>query len=199
MKTNFTARAAVLIALTSVGTLHAHHSSSMFDISKAVWIRGTVTDYRAAFPHAIIVLEEERADGAIRRWTIEGPDPIHLGRMSVEPDVGDSIDVCGFNLRDGIAIRSASADPYGISPQFVHGHALVMPDGHWELFGSYGSLAECMRSSGGQRDSWLRFLRDPSVRVLWCVQRRIARQKNLAVYPSEFADEVNALIGESCE
>ncbi len=197
MRMSFTARAAAIIALTSVGTLHAHHSSSMFDISKAVWITGTVTDYRAAFPHATIVLEEERADGAVRRWTIEGPDPIHLGRMRVQPDVGDSIRVCGFSLRDGISIRSASADPYGVSPQFVHGHALVMPDGHWELFGSYGSLAECMRSS--QRDSWLKFLGNANAWVLWCDQRRIARQKNLAVYPAEFADEINALMAEPCE
>lgn len=192
-----------IVSLAWVIALQAHHSSSMFDIARPVWIEGTVVRYDAVNPHATMVLEESGADGEVRRWTVEGPHLRRLGNMGVQPQVGDRISVCGFSLREGYPLRSQSPDPYGMSGQFVHGHALLMPDGHVELFGPYGSLAECIRSSDGQQEAWLDFLNNshPSVHFLWCGQRRYAR---LAGPDSPIAssvglfDEINGLMDDPC-
>lgn len=201
MKKKLAIWAAVTFSLAAASMLHAHHSSSMFDISNPIWVKGTVVDYKAVNPHATMLLEEEMADGDVRRWTIEGPRLGRIARMGVEPKVGDIIEVCGFNLREGLVQRESSPDPYGMSGQFAHGHVLLMPDGHWELFGAYGSLAECLRSSDEQRTSWLDFLNDsdPSVRELWCGQRRFARQGDLEGYPTELVEEINDSMAEPCE
>jgi hypothetical protein len=148
---------------------------------------------------------EERLDGAVRRWTIEGPNLRRIGQMGKEPAVGDDIAVCGFDLKEGISTRSATADPYSRSDRFMHGHTLLMPDGHWELFGSYGSLAECIRSSGERRESWLTFLDsgDPRARDFWCRQRSgILRQSAPSDWAASlvaFVEEINGQMATPCE
>jgi len=191
-------------ALASAGAVQAHHSLSMVDISTSIWVRGKVVHFEAVNPHALMVLEESRANGEVQRWTIEGGHSGRIGRMGVLPREGDVIEVCGFPLREGLLSQDSSPDPYGFSGQFVHGHTLLMPDGHWELFGPYGSLAECMTSSDEKRDSWLDFLNnaDSSVRDLWCGQRWSAEQglsSNSTAYPTELGDEINGLMAEPCE
>lgn len=178
----------------------------MFDSSTPVWVKGAVIDYRPANPHATIVLEESRSNGEALRWTVEGPHMGRIRRMGVQPKIGDVIEVCGFAFREGLSIRSLSEDPYGLSGQFIHGHTLLMPDGHWELFGPYGSMAECIKSSDEQRDSWLDFLNnaDPSVHGLWCAEWRFAHARmddsqDPAGYPIELADEINGMLEDSCE
>lgn len=203
MKTAIAIGAAALAAAYGAGTLRAHHSSSMFDISTPIWVEGTVVDYEAVNPHATMVLEERSADGEVRRWTVEGPHLGRIRRMGAQPAPGDVIEVCGFALRGRLSQRRPSADPYGMSERFVHGHALLMPDGHWELFGAYGLLAECIRSSDEPRDSWVEFLdnSDPSVRDLWCGQRRAAQRRassDPTAYSTELVDEINALMANPC-
>jgi len=127
--------AGAVLAFALTCPLQAHHSISMFDVTTPIWVEGRVVAYEAVNPHATMVLEE-RADGVVRRWTVEGPNLRRIAQMGTEPAVGDDMAVCGFDLKEGISTRSTTADPYGRSERFVHGHLLLLPDGHWELFGS---------------------------------------------------------------
>ena len=195
--------AATLAALAGFGAAQAHHSSSMFEISAPIWIKGRVVVFEAVNPHPTMLLELRGDDGELRQWTVEGPNLRRLGRMREQPEVGDVIEVCGFALKAEFRTRSAATDPYGKSPGFVHGHMLLMPDGHWELFGAYGSLSGCMQSADYGIDTWVDFLdhADPSVRELWCGQRRTAVERGLgnAIYPRELAEQVNARMASPCE
>jgi hypothetical protein len=194
----------VILAFAVMHPLQAHHSISMFDLTTPIWVEGRVVAYEAVNPHATMVLEE-RVEGAVRRWTVEGPSLRRISQMGMEPEVGDDIAVCGFDLKEGTTTRSSTADPYGRSDQFIHGHTLSMPDGHWELFGSYGSLAECIRSSGERRESWLAFLDsgDPRAREFWCGQRRgILRRSASSDWAASlvaFVEEINGLMADPCE
>jgi hypothetical protein len=39
-------------------SVQAHHSNGMFDLSTAIWVKGTVVRYEPVSPHAMIELEE---------------------------------------------------------------------------------------------------------------------------------------------
>src|SRR5262245_40801885 len=104
-------KASLLIAaFAGVSAAQAHHSISMFDISKPVWLQGKVVDYLRAQPHARVTLETTGADGRVQRWFIDGPSLNRLGRMLAEPAVGDVIEVCGFALKPENATRFAETE-----------------------------------------------------------------------------------------
>ena len=65
----------------------------------------------------------------------------------------------GIGVAAIIAIVSLAAHAHhnSGSNNFVHGHALVMPDGHMAVFGSYGKLDHCIRP-GDTPAEWLQFL-----------------------------------------
>jgi len=184
---------AAAIAIVSLAA-HAHHNSGMFDPAQ-IWIEGTVIRYEPVNPHVTMLLEETGADGQVRQWTIEGP---HLGRipeMHVEPKVGDTIQVCGFPLRTSVKLRVAGHDPYEMSDNFVHGHALVMADGHMEVFGSYGKLDHCIRP-GDTAAQWLEFL-NGSWRAsrAWCNAMRTSAPSSA---PQALVAEISARMELSC-
>ena len=123
-------------ALASVGPVKAHHSSSMFDMSTHVWLRGTVVSYEPINPHALIELEERTEDGQVRRWTVEGPRLGRIAALGVDEDfleVGEVIDVCGFFGKDDT-----------FRDRRVHGKVLVTPDGQKWQWGPYGRLESCV-------------------------------------------------------
>jgi hypothetical protein len=195
---------AAMITLAWGGMLQAHHSGSMFDITTAEWLEGKVVAYEAVNPHATMVIEAVGDDGAVQRWTVEGPHLGRIGRMGMQPQVGDVIGVCGFFLKAELSIRSSTADPYGLTERFVHGHTLRMPDGHWELFGPYGNMAECIEASGTSIDAWVDFLdqADLSVRGLWCAHRSFAqrpRSSDLPAIDASMFDELNGRMADPCD
>ncbi len=188
-------RAAALAALACAGSLRARHNAGMFDAAP-VWIKGTVVRYEPVNPHATIVLEESAADGRARRWTVEGPQLRRIRGMGVQPKVGDAIEVCGFALREDVSIRSSSADPYELSERFVHGHALVMPGGHLELFGPYGKLDHCIRPDDEIRMR-LDFLdADARARAAWCNGLKFSMPSSA---PKAVVDEINGLMADPCD
>src|SRR4249920_1196264 len=69
---------AATAALACAGSLRAHHSISVIDITTPVWVKGTVVEYEPISPHAMIELDVRGADGETRRWTVQGPN---LGRL----------------------------------------------------------------------------------------------------------------------
>jgi hypothetical protein len=90
---------AVLVTLVSAGSLLAHHSLTNYDTTKAVRVKGTVTQFHQINPHSFIFLEEKGADGQTHRWAIEGPSVNQIVRMGFAKDFlkpGDVVEVCGY-------------------------------------------------------------------------------------------------------
>lgn len=127
---------AVLISLACVGSLQAHHSSALFDMSTHIWLKGTVVRYEAINPHALIDLEVHTDSGEIQQWTVEGPRLGRLERLGVDGDfvnIGDIIEVCAFFGKEDVTRDSR-----------VHGHVIVRPDGQKWQWGPYGRLERCV-------------------------------------------------------
>ena len=139
-----TAVGAILIC---AGTLQAHHSNSMFDPNKFLWVKGTVVRYQHMNPHAMITLEERKVDGKIQQWIVEGPRLGRIELLGVDEHfikLGEVIDVCGFFFKDEAIGRRLSPDPDSAAIHFIHGQVLVKPDGQKWLWGPYGQLDKCI-------------------------------------------------------
>lgn len=183
----------------------AHHSLSVFELSTAIWIRGTVVRYEPIAPHAMIYLEETTADGRIERWRVEGPWPTRLGwilenHAGVDRSEffkpGDVIEVCGFDMKSEFTPRRAADEP---APEwkFTHGQMVVMPDGRMQTWGGYGKLDNCVRPADSVK-TWIGFLNaDPLARPMWCGSRRNAN--TATVTPREFADAVSSGMTNPCD
>ena len=170
----------------------------MIEVSKSIWIKGTVVRYEPISPHTRFELDERTADGQVQRWTIEGPFPGRLSRilnqngMRADEDfleAGEVVEVCGFYPKQSNADR--------VPPPYVHGHVLVMPDGRMESWGPYGKLDNCIRQSD-QAEAWADFLNaDPLAREFWCNIRGFVGVASTA--PTGVVDEINGLLTGSCD
>ena len=133
--------------LICAGTLQAHHSSGMFDLSRSLWVKGAVVRYQHMNPHALITLEERKADGKIQQWIVEGPRLGRIELLGVDEHfikLGEVIDVCGFFYKDEAIGRRLSPDPDSAAIHYIHGQVLVKSDGQKWLWGPYGQLDRCV-------------------------------------------------------
>jgi hypothetical protein len=204
MKQKAVAGLAAIATLAGVGTLSAHHSVSMIDVSTPVWVKGTVVRYEPISPHTMFELETRTTDGQMQRWTIEGPFPGRLARIlsgnGMQPNedfvhAGDVIEVCGFRPNRNQSIGNVSASP-DVSRPYIHCHVLVMPDGRMESWGPYGKLDNCLRQTD-QPETWLKFLEeDPLAHELWCNSKKFVAVASTA--PAGLVDKIDAGLTERC-
>lgn len=69
---------AVLIGIAIGGAsspIFAHHSFTMFDMTKRVTLVGTVTSFEWTNPHAYIEIDVPDEKGAVKHWSIELGSP----------------------------------------------------------------------------------------------------------------------------
>jgi uncharacterized protein DUF6152 len=84
----------------------AHHSHSMFDMSREVTITGTVTSYDYRNPHVFLHLDVKGENGAVMSWAVEMSN---IGNMQTRGiyrstfKVGDVVTVKLNPLKDGRA------------------------------------------------------------------------------------------------
>jgi hypothetical protein len=81
----------------------AHHSFAMFDQSKRVTIKGTVTEFQWTNPHAFIHLNVPGAGNSSEAWHIELNSPNNLRRQgwkSTSLKAGDEVTLVTYPLRD---------------------------------------------------------------------------------------------------
>jgi hypothetical protein len=97
--------AAVWLFAAGISSGQAHHSSTMFDHSKTVIIKGTVTEVRWVNPHVTITINGAISDDeAPAEWLMEMTSPGNLVRAggwrrdAVKP--GDKVEVVFSPLRD---------------------------------------------------------------------------------------------------
>lgn len=97
-------RATLCILLVTAGTSAvAHHSFAMFDQTKEVTLKGTVTDFQWTNPHAFIHVQTMGTDGKPEVWQIELNSPNNLKRQgwkSTSLKVGDNVTLKTNPLRD---------------------------------------------------------------------------------------------------
>jgi hypothetical protein len=177
----------------------------MFDSSTPIWVKGTVVRYEPISPHAMIELEERTADGRMQRWSVEGPFPGRLQRIldskKMGPEqhllkAGDTIEVCGFDLRADLRASGVSPERRDASTKFIHAPLIVMPDGHMQTWGPYGKLDNCVRAKDSA-NAWRDFFNtDPLARDLWCNGRRNTTAASVA--PKALVDEISGLISNPC-
>ena len=60
---------AALLSLTTAA--FAHHSFAVFDHTRTVTLRGTVTRFQWTNPHAFIELDVPQADGSLKHYSVE--------------------------------------------------------------------------------------------------------------------------------
>ena len=65
--------AAVLIG--SAGAALAHHSFTMFDMTKRITLAGTVTEFEWTNPHSYIEIDVPEEKGGVKHWSIELGSP----------------------------------------------------------------------------------------------------------------------------
>lgn len=70
----------VLLALAAAAVPLAGHHASYFDPEKTVTVSGRVARFEWTNPHAYLMIDTERPDGQVQRWTVEGRSPNQLMR-----------------------------------------------------------------------------------------------------------------------
>ena len=134
---------AVLVTITSAGSLLAHHSLANFDTTKAVRVKGKVVRVHQINPHSFIYLEQTDADGKMQRWAVEGPNMLQLSRRGIASDFlkyGDVIEACGYLPKENTIWQIAEPNTTGpsLSGRLLNGEVIVMPDGKEMSWGDYG-------------------------------------------------------------
>jgi len=67
--------AAVLAVLGAPASLWAHHGSAIYDETKAVVVKGVVTDWVWANPHCLLEFDVKNDKGETVHWTAEVSNP----------------------------------------------------------------------------------------------------------------------------
>lgn len=96
--------AAALLVPLGAGTVAAHHSMSMFDSSREVNVRGTVTQFQWANPHAYIQMVATNSRGEEVEWSMEMGSPMYLYARGWRPRTlrpGTEVVVRIYPLRNG--------------------------------------------------------------------------------------------------
>lgn len=100
---------AMAMLLGAPNQIWAHHSTAMFDTSKAVTFRGTITKMVWANPHCFIYFdgnaETDAPNAPVQHWAVEGQSPSvmhnHGGWDEDTAKVGDKVVLTGNPRRDG--------------------------------------------------------------------------------------------------
>jgi hypothetical protein len=76
MTTSQALRSCTLLAVMAAATpLFAHHSFTMFDMTKKITLVGSVTTFEWTNPHSYIEIDVPDDGGAMKHWSIEMGSP----------------------------------------------------------------------------------------------------------------------------
>ncbi len=105
MKSHWLRLSALLAPLALAVPAVAHHSFAMFDFSKTLTVKGTVTEFRWTNPHVALLLQVDPKPGtAPEVWSMELTSPGNLTRGGWTRHsfkAGDRIELVFNPLRDG--------------------------------------------------------------------------------------------------
>jgi hypothetical protein len=91
---------ALLVPVASV----AHHGSAIYDETKAVFVKGVVTEWLWANPHCLLEFDVKDDKGNVVHWTAEvsnPPDMIARGWSRKMFKAGDEVDIAMIAAKNG--------------------------------------------------------------------------------------------------
>lgn len=147
--------AACAAALSFTGSLEAHHSSSLFDVTTPIRLEGVIAAVHFANPHSFILVDVVGSDGNRVRWAVENSGTLAMTRQrgfgEETLQVGDPIEVCGYAPKRSQATaeegaRRASPRPapwWGEGMRALTGRLLILKSGPAEHWSRYGPLEPC--------------------------------------------------------
>jgi hypothetical protein len=122
MKTSRIVAVCLGLGLLMVGApLFAHHGNAAYDQTKSVTIKGTVTQFVWANPHAQIYLDVKDAKGNVVKWAVETLSPGKLHRSGWERDSVKPGDQVTITLQ---AAKSGAPVGFLLKLQFADGRSL---------------------------------------------------------------------------
>lgn len=92
------------LAIASAAPARAHHSHSMFDMSREVTITGAVTSFSYRNPHVFLHLDVKDEKGAVVSWAVEMSNISNMQSRGIHQSafkVGDVVTVKINPLKDG--------------------------------------------------------------------------------------------------
>ena len=108
MKVKMALPSGLLVTIVAVAApVLAHHSFSMFDMTKDVPYKGTVVEYRWVNPHVHVTLQVDADSGdpsTVGTWDIEGASTNIMARQGwtkASFRAGDKVTVIAHPLKDG--------------------------------------------------------------------------------------------------
>jgi hypothetical protein len=121
--------------------MFAHHGTAVFDTSKALTLKGNVTEWDWSNPHCLLQFDIKNESGQVVHWIAETQNPAEMvslgwGKDSFKP--GDEVTVSLMPVKNG--------RPYGRIKQ------IVLPDGKTFVTVKEGlTPKEIGDSSGGSK------------------------------------------------
>jgi len=89
---------ALVLVMTAVATVFAHHSFATYDTSKQLKIEGKLVQFVYRNPHSFVHVETTDASGEVQRWAVEWGGTSQLAGAGVKRDslkIGDHVVIVG--------------------------------------------------------------------------------------------------------
>ena len=94
----------VLVVLSGVGTALAHHSFAVYDHTRTLNLKGTVTRWKWSNPHAYLDIDIKDAQGTVKHFVLEGTSINMMQRTGWRSNmikVGDQVMAVAAPLLNG--------------------------------------------------------------------------------------------------
>ena len=90
--------------LLIAGHASAHHSATMFELTKTITVEGVVKEFQYTNPHSWLLVDVKDKSGKVTTWGFEAEGPSTLQRAGIRPSEfkpGTKVTMTGRPMRDG--------------------------------------------------------------------------------------------------
>jgi len=97
----------IALAMLMVAPAFAHHSFAVYDHTRTVTLRGTVTRFQWTNPHAFIEMDVQQSDGSMKHYSVELTSINMMQRVGWRSNMikpGDKVQVVMAPLLSGEAV-----------------------------------------------------------------------------------------------
>ena len=105
MKTKFLTAFILILAISTFALpLLAHHGNAVYDDTKTITLKGTVTQWVWANPHCILHLNVTDDRGQVVSWIVETENPtsmFNIGWTKTSFNPGDQVIVTALQVKNG--------------------------------------------------------------------------------------------------
>jgi Family of unknown function (DUF6152) len=94
---------ALAISIVSI-PLYAHHGNAVYDDTRTITLKGTVTQWAWSNPHCILHLDVTNESGQVVPWIVETENPtsmFNIGWTKTSMKPGDQVTVTAMQVKNG--------------------------------------------------------------------------------------------------